>query len=240
MNKPVKPLGGKSYGSIPHLPSSRLGPGEHYIHSGQETICTAKTRDKHDRVILTEKLDGSNVSVAKVNGTIWSLGRAGYAASTSPFEQHLIFADWVARNETRFSEFLNDSESLHGEWLAQAHGTLYRLEHEPFVVFDLKVRGKRRSWDEVVDRCASHDFVPAFTLSAGAPVSLDAARQLIETSHHGAIDPVEGAVWRVERRGEFDFMAKWVRPDKVDGKYLPEVSGKPSVWLWQKKEAAGQ
>lgn len=35
---------------------------------------------------------------------------------------------------------------------------------------------------------------------------------------------------------EFDFMAKWVRPDKADGKYLPDVTGAISnvpVWNWR-------
>lgn len=26
-------------------------------------------------------------------------------------------------------------------------------------------------------------------------------------------------------------MAKFVRPDKIDGKYIPEISGKPPIYL---------
>lgn len=51
--------------------------------------------------------------------------------------------------------------------------------------------------------------------------------------YHGAIDPIEGTVWRVERRGEFDFLVKYVRPEKKDGCYLPEASGLPAVWNWR-------
>ena len=47
----------------------------------------------------------------------------------------------------------------------------------------------------------------------------------------------EGAVWRVERRGGYDFLAKFVRPSKVDGAYLPELSGEAPIWLWQPDEA---
>ena len=32
---------------------------------------------------------------------------------------------------------------------------------------------------------------------------------------------------------KFDFMCKWVRLDKVDGSYLPEVSGLYPVWNWR-------
>ncbi len=48
---------------------------------------------------------------------------------------------------------------------------------------------------------------------------------------HGALDPVEGVVWRVEHRGKVDFLAKFVRPDKVDGLYLEK--GAPIVWNWR-------
>jgi len=56
-----KPLGRKSYGSIPHLPGSRLGPGDYHAHEGQARIATEKARDKHDKIYVQEKLDGSNV-----------------------------------------------------------------------------------------------------------------------------------------------------------------------------------
>ena len=137
MNNNIKPIGKKAYGSIPHLPYSRLGTGDHHIEEGQALIATKKTRDKNDLIIVQEKLDGSNCSVAKVNGKILALGRSGYLAETSPYEQHKLFAKWVLLNEQRFITLLNENERVCGEWLAQAHGTIYKLIHEPFVVFDL-------------------------------------------------------------------------------------------------------
>jgi hypothetical protein len=51
---------------------------------------------------------------------------------------------------------------------------------------------------------------------------------------------VEGAVWRVERREgsgtRVDFLAKYVRPDKVDGSLLPENTGRAAVWNWRPPE----
>lgn len=46
----IKPLGQKAYGSIPHLPGSRLGPGDHHCHEGQAKIATEKARDKHEQL----------------------------------------------------------------------------------------------------------------------------------------------------------------------------------------------
>lgn len=197
-----------------------------------------RARDKRDRIVVTEKLDGSNVAVALVNGEVVALIRAGYRASDSPYQQHHYFDAWVAARAARFRALLNDGERVNGEWLALAHGTKYALPHEPFVAFDMMVGDKRLPWDEASGRCATADIVTARVLSDGPPVHVDAILPLIETSGHGALEEVEGAVWRVERQGRFDFMAKWVRPNKVDGKYLGDISGEPEFWHWTPDVAA--
>lgn len=231
---PNKPLGHKAYGSIPHLPGSRMGPGDHHCHAGQQTICWTKVRDRHDRIIVTEKLDGSNVSIARIGDEIVALGRAGYLAQTSKYEQHQLFAMWVRQREDRFREALEPGQRLVGEWLAQAHGTRYALAHEPFVAFDLMTGQSRFPWDMLTDVCTGAYITPAAVLSDGPAFSLEQMLPLLTVSRHGAIDPVEGAVWRVESRGKFDFIAKWVRPDKRDGVLLPEISGTgETVWNWR-------
>src|SRR2546428_14109019 len=111
----VKPLGHPSLGSIPHLPGSRLGVGDHHIHEGQAKIATEKARDKHDLITVQEKLDGSMTAVALLDGEILALGRSGYLAQTSPFEQHQRFAAWVRENEQRFRAVLHEGERLCGE-----------------------------------------------------------------------------------------------------------------------------
>lgn len=235
-----KPLGGKAYGSIPHFPGSRLGPGDHHCAPGQARIACEKTRDKRDVVGVTEKLDGSACAVARIDGRLHPLGRAGYEAASSPYEQHRLFARWAMSPgvaERFWAVLPYDGLRLVGEWLAQAHGTRYDLPHEPFVAFDL-MRGTYR-WPYEPFRAT---VAPLFTLPRllhlGGPLSIDDALTMLEPSGHGALDPVEGAVWRVERDGEVDFLAKYVRPDKVDGRYLPEVSGGPIMWNdWPDKEA---
>jgi hypothetical protein len=212
-----------------------MGPGDHHCHEGQSRICTEKVRDRHDRVIVQEKLDGSCVAVANINGEIVALMRAGYRCSAAPYEGIQRFGAWVREHEARFASFLQPGERLCGEWLAQAVGTKYKLPHEPFVVFDLMRGPERIPFNELCNRLGTNGtfynegkFVMPRLLSYGPPVSVAAALKHIETSGHGALEPVEGVVWRVERRGAFDFIAKFVRPDKIDGKYLvgkPESGG---------------
>ena len=232
----MKPLGRKNYGSIGHLPTSRLGPGDHRITDGQCRIATEKCRDRHDVVIVQEKLDGSNVGVAKLDdGSIVALGRSGYLAQTSPYEQHQLFADWVRQNVDRF-DFLTPGERLCGEWLAQAHGTVYTLAHEPFVAFDLMIGETRANFATFSQRVAAAGFTMPHLVSVGPPRKIqDVMDALGQHGFHGADDDVEGAVWRIERQGVVDFLCKYVRPDKVDGKYLTEISGQPPVWNWRPK-----
>lgn len=66
----MKPLGHKSYGSIPHFKGSRMGPADKHCEPGQQKIMTEKLRDRHDLIIVQEKLDGSNCAVAKIDGKI--------------------------------------------------------------------------------------------------------------------------------------------------------------------------
>lgn len=223
----LRPLGHRCYGSIPHLPGSRRGPADRGLNDGQTAILTEKKRDQFDRIIVEEKLDGSNCSVAKIGGRIVSMQRAGYLAASSPFEQHHFFAKWVNRHVERFYHLLSEGERLVGEWLIQAHGTAYCLPHEPFVPFDIMAGSKRVLRDEFRERC--REFVLPKLISDGPPISIEQVLSELEPSGHGA-ETVEGAVWRVERKGKVDFLGKYVRPEKVDGALLPEITGREPVW----------
>lgn len=114
----MKPLGIKAYGSVPHLPGSRRGPTDKGLTEEQASILTDQCRPG-DRIIVTEKLDGSNTAVAKVRGQIIPLVRAGYRAASSKYEQHHLFEDWVMRRQSLFMDLLEEGERACGEWLAQ-------------------------------------------------------------------------------------------------------------------------
>ena len=234
--KPEKPLGQRAYGSIPHLPGSRRGPADKGLSEGHARILTDQARDKHDLITVQEKLDGSCVSVAKLNGQILALIRAGYCASGSNYKQHHAFAVWVEQNKRRFDILLDEGERVCGEWLMEAHGTIYKLPHEPFVAFDI-MRGHDRSLAATVAaRCTPVEIVTPRVIHVGAPISIDSVLKVLEPSGHGAVDGVEGAVWRCERKGAVDFLGKYVRPDKVDGKYLEGITGRPPIYNWTPSE----
>ena len=212
-----------------------MGPADHACHPGQQRICTEKARDKHDQIIVTEKLDGSNVGIARIGNAIYALGRAGYLAQTSKYEQHQLFAAWVREREEFWRDVLSDGQRLVGEWMAQAHGTRYALPHGPFAAFDLMEDDRRLPFCSLQMICDASEIAMPKLLHIGNPISVEKAMELHGPGDHGC-DEAEGVVYRVERDGEYDFMAKWVRPDKIDGKYLPEVTGALSavpIWNWR-------
>lgn len=227
-----KPLNRKAYGSIPHLPGSNLGPADHHIDPGQARIATERTRDYHDRVIVQEKLDGSCVAVAKLNGNIIPLSRAGYLAISSPWKQHHVFAYWVNKNRDRFDTLLMEGERVIGEWLLLKHGTHYILEHEPFVAFDLMVKDERKPFDEFDARCKEAGFQTPFLINEGKhSLSIDYLQRMPKKyieNKHGRIGPSEGYVWRVERKGKVDFLCKWVRRNYIPGRFF-NLKGKEAL-----------
>lgn len=224
----MKPLGHKAYGSIPHLPGSKRGPADKGLTEQQASLLTQKCRPG-DTVIVEEKLDGSCVAIARQDGKILPLIRAGYLADSSPYAMHHHFAAWVRNNEKRFAAMLSEGERLCGEWLSEAHGTRYDFtsfggSHEPFYAFDVIKDERRLTRKEIYSRSDLAYFVqwaPILWYGEAAFSVGEALEALNICGRTGcALDPVEGAVWRLERNGEVGFLGKFVRPDFPTGQYL--------------------
>lgn len=230
-----KVIQGRNYGSIPHLLNSKLGKHDKFLHEGQDAIIRSGGRDKHDIVIVSLKLDGTNVGVVKQNGNLVSLQRKGYDCASSPYRQHHQFDKWVHDNWTRFDALLSEGERVVGEWMWQASGIHYKIKGDPFYAFDIFLTdGNREQWSETVLRCAdvgiecppSESFDRSDPNYSASHLMDVCNAQPIQTPQSGRVNPVahEGLVYRVERKGKFDFMAKWVRPDFEAGKFLPGLN----------------
>lgn len=225
-----RPLGAKTYGRIPHLPGSRLGPGERHVSWAQARRATVSP-GPGDSVWVQEKLDGTNVAVARVGDELVALTRAGYRAASSRRFQARLFDAWVQHHAERFLNVLKPGERAVGEWLLYAHGTRYDLPHEPFVVFDVMQGTRRLPLPELTRRLAGVLVLPALhATDAADPAEL--YRSLLPQGHHGARTPPEGLVYRVERGGEVEVVAKWVHPGYVTGAYFEEDEAVLPNGLW--------
>lgn len=219
----MKPLKIKNYGSIPHISKSKLGIGDHFIESGQERILLEKTRDKHDEVFVFEKYDGTNVGIAKVSGKIVALTRSGYLAETSKYSQHHYFKDWVDDNKKILNEMLKEGDRIVGEWMSQASGLVYSIKGDPIVFFDyFNILNERMENEYLLWKTSTFQLNKARLLHVGGSANFDdIIKKLNEKTGHIKPDELpEGMVFRVERKGKVDFLAKWVRSDFIPGKFL--------------------
>ena len=85
----------------------------------------------------------------------------------------------------------------------------------------MMVDDERLHYPYLLDKIDGTELVPPKELHRGLPCTIEKAmKSLGEHGHHGAIDPAEGAVWRIERDNKTLFLAKYVRANKIDGKYF--------------------
>lgn len=223
------------FGSIAHLPGSRVGKTDRYITEDQARIATVKPRDRHDKILVQEKLDGACVAVVKENGELIPITRSGNLCQKSQYVHHHLFADWMYEHYYHFYNVLLEGERIVGEWLALAHGTRYYTDRilgwEPFVAFDIFTPdNKRLCYDQFIHRIESLFHSPPL-VHHGYPCSIEMARELMPESNYGG-EHVEGYIWRIERKDEVDYLCKWVNDAFQPGCLLPEMSGN-LVWNWQ-------
>jgi hypothetical protein len=224
------------YAKIPHLPGSRTGPGDRHVDTAVAERCTLRASPA-DHVVVQEKLDGSCVVVVRRGGGIAAFGRDGGVCAESRNEGRRAFAAWVRANEDRFTS-LAEGERLVCEWLAVAHGTRYALPHEPVVLLDRFDAGEARATvAALADTAAATGLPIPHVLHQGGAIGVEDALALLGVhGFHGALDPAEGMVWRVETGGRVVAVAKYVRHGKVDGAYLADHTGRepvPNTWQAQ-------
>lgn len=229
----MKPLNIKNYDAIGHFPNSKLGEGDHHISAGHIRIFTQQKRDHWDTIWVHEKYDGSNVGIIKHQNQILALTRSGLLAKNSRFLQHRLFAHWVAQRERLFAEILAEGERLVGEWMAQAHGIRYKISTEPIVFFDyFSPENERYLQQDFLAKVKPHGLNTPRKLHEGDAITPEDLIPILnqKTPEIESVELPEGMVYRVERRGKVDTLAKWVRSDFKNGQYIKNVAEADFVW----------
>ena len=228
---PKKVIPYRNYGSIAHLLDSRLGAHDKYLDPGQDAIVRRGGRDRYDTIYASLKLDGTNVGVALLDGEPRALQRKGYDCASSPYRMHHAFDAWVRESHALFVDLLAEGERVVGEWLWQASGIRYEVRGAPFFAIDLfGADNTRLPFEVTVERAERAGLrVPAWEEIDGL-AGEGAIGTLMKRlgDRFPAVRPIdarhEGVVVRVERRGAFDYMGKWVRPGFEPGRYLRGLS----------------
>lgn len=216
-----------SYGSIPHLSTSKLNQqADKKVDIASEGYLTKKKRNKNGIIIVTEKVDGSNVGIYKKDNKLYALSRKGFRCISSPYKHLRLFQDYVDQNIEKYMSLLGNGERICGEWMIKTMGLEYDVPHEPFISFDIfNEENKRILYDDFSNRCASHDIIQAKLLHKGEAISIDDTMNILGNhGFHGCLDKPEGAVWRYEESGKLLIMAKYVREHKIDGIFMDDES----------------
>jgi hypothetical protein len=231
--KPITPLNRKNYGSIPHMSGSKKNQqADRKILQNQEAILTEKTRNRHEVVIVTEKLDGTNVGIAKINGKLIALGRAGYDVRTSEFEFIRRFQYYLDEFESEFFDLLGEGERVVGEWMIKTHTLEYHLIHEPFVAFDLfDNKNRRKRLADWYDEAVRLSIPVAHIIHYGGAIKPERALELAgDHGFHGCLERPEGLVYRLEDRDKVLFLAKYVRSGVISGLHMKDET-RYNQWL---------
>jgi len=195
------------YFRTPHLPYSPGGTNE-------DKRLKNDSHFQGESVVITEKMDGSNVCLTR---------DAVFARSHSAPPKHPSFdmlkafhaATWFDRNVSYF-----------GEWCYAKHSILYRDLPAHFLLFAVRLDDEKRwlSWAEVLQLAEYHDFSTVPILWEGKlRRNLEAMIEDLLLSHPqgkcGADPEMEGVV--VRKSGGFmtnevgHNIAKYVRKDHV-------------------------
>jgi hypothetical protein len=210
----------KKYPSICHLPNSKRGKDDKGIHAGMAIYCESKYRP-NTRVVVTEKVDGSNVSIINNNGNFLAVSRNGYLCTGSNYEQHVLFGvmvfNWIITGEIN-NDILPVGERVVFESLTVPHGTRYKKAPKYLLIDWFGADGKRKLWSEYDSFLGINKVV---TLHDGVlPISVeDVIKTMPKKGFYGARDGFEGLVYRIEKDDKFNFFAKWVRHDYEVLKY---------------------
>jgi hypothetical protein len=94
------------------------------------------------------------------------------------------------------------------------------------VAFAIMLKHRRTAYDEFSMRADKAALPRAHVLHDGGPLTVEAMLETLgNKGFHGALDGTEGAVWIHENDGTFSAIAKYVKHDKVDGRYLSSNNG---------------
>lgn len=124
------------YPKIPHLPfNPNLSEGD--IVASNDT---AKILWESDKIYVQEKVDGSNLGIAVVDGhpvmrnrdKFLSKGERKTGASRQQFKPSW---NWFYENKAKFEQL--EGYSIYGEWLLAVHGIHYNQLHDWFYVYDI-------------------------------------------------------------------------------------------------------
>ena len=219
---PTDKLIPSNFSSIKHLSGSRLiDDKDSYMSKEGQKKFVEKKLNSLDNVIVTEKIDGMNAGLIRLNGEYYPLSRKGY-----DIRNKLIYEDnsinWLFFFWSYYcSEFVNSFILMEGERLVfenvmMIHSLQYNFKKlQPIfllAVFDKD--NKRKNYEETRRIAESYEAQVPPVLSERLPLKPEEIMKFYDKSLVGCKGLMEGLVYWYDRfiDGEyfFDGLAKFV------------------------------
>jgi len=204
----------------PHLAGSEVVDDDEVVD--QKTLMTALSLNPDLKIIVQEKMDGTNVSLYFEEEWVAVPQKRAGLIGTGEKPQYDVFRNWVYENlETLFSitgtEYVSASLArcsltqslryvLFGEWLWCKHAVKYDALPAYFLAFDLmeKDTGKFLSYDRLVEKVDGKvKVVPFIWSGSGRDTEFQKSiseEMLKKKSAHGS-EQAEGVYMRLEEGG---------------------------------------
>ncbi|MCW5983352.1 MAG: RNA ligase family protein [Bryobacteraceae bacterium] len=193
------------YPRTPHIAGSRLQPGD------DDLSVVSFSRVEGRRVVVEEKLDGSNCGISFDPGGALTLQSRGHALAGGPRERQFdLLKRWANWRAEALWKLLGTRYVMYGEWLYARHTIYYDELPHYFVEFDLLDR-ESGTFLDTVERAAILDgstVVSAPVLHEGPLRTLDG---LIGRSRFASSEAMEGLYIKREEGGRVVERFKYIR-----------------------------
>lgn len=122
----------RKYPRTPHLPGSRLQPGDHGLPVADFTAIAGR------HVVVEEKVDGANAALSFDAGGGLLLQSRGHFLTGGPRERHFApFKAWASGVRQELWERIGSRYVVYGEWLYAKHTIYYDSLPSWFLEFDV-------------------------------------------------------------------------------------------------------
>lgn len=215
----------RNFGKIHHLFHSEMCSDDDVrVNMEMQTMFTLKKRKFSDVVIVTEKLDGSNMGIVKLNGVLYPINKSGYDCRNMGIRKSELqllgesWATWLDVNYDFYDSIIGEGERLVYENCAIQHSLPYKFKKEPmFLLAKYTSDNKKVSYIELTKFAKQHNIQMPTLLSYGPAIQpeLIISQYLSDIkSYRGG--SFEGVVYNYEIDDRHETCAKMVCSDFVN------------------------
>lgn len=209
----------KNFGKIGHLTGSKMIDNEDVLLSPETQYkFTECKRNPFDDVIITEKIDGMNAGVVKLDNKLYPVCRKGYDVRTISALPELVksWVDWVLTNYDKLYSAIDEGERLVFENAMLRHTLSYNFKVDPvFFLAKYTPDNKKICYDNLCELAKYYSFNQPPLLCRGIAVKPEEVIKQYPKGLVGSKDGIEGIVYTYEHNSAVEGLAKFVSNPKM-------------------------